>query len=234
MPLRGLIVFMPLKVDGSSFFRCTIRTSPSSSLWSQGNNDISTSVRTIVMEVSTLLLRLVASGPGGSARVSKRAKGQAEERWTLTHEHLLLFINSRLQLLHEQMMIIIGGGGVLCPRSQCAVAMGNLQAIQSEALWQVTVGATRQPLQSVHESSGGILSQSFAWSVFYCSWWNDDHDHRASLRDRLLRTGQGLPWMTFLLSFTRNLTTRVQITEFVMLPFSRSLITSALLCIFFL
>lgn len=86
------------------------------------------------MEVSALLLRLVGSGPGGSARVSKRAKGQAEEKWTLTHEHLLLFINSRLQLLHEQMMIIDGGGG---PRSQCLVAMGNLQVIQSEALWQV-------------------------------------------------------------------------------------------------
>lgn len=50
-------------------------------------------------------------GTGVSTRVGKRAKGQAEEKWTRTHEHLLLFINSKLQLLHEQMMIINEGGG---------------------------------------------------------------------------------------------------------------------------
>lgn len=111
MSLRELIVFMPLEVDGSSFSGARYARSPSSSWLSQENNDISTSVQTIVMEVSALLLRLVGLGPGGSAPVSKSAKGQAEEKWTLTHEHLLLFINSRLQLLQKQMMIIDGGGG---------------------------------------------------------------------------------------------------------------------------
>lgn len=97
MRLQKLIVFEPLKVDGSSFSRCVTRALAfilsvvSVKQWhflkSEDNPDW------LTVEISVLLLRLMGSGPArlglarlgsarldsawlGSVRVGKHAKGQ--------------------------------------------------------------------------------------------------------------------------------------------------------------
>lgn len=106
MWLWKLVAFEPLKVGGSPFFRCATRALAFVLSWSQQNNHITTSVRTILIGSQWKSLAVQAYGirpcwarlaPRWQTR--QRSSRERRGRTIQSHERLLRFINAGLQLL---------------------------------------------------------------------------------------------------------------------------------------